>query len=56
MSSKATAAERNSTEYSSISEKKVIDILKNRYKHDLSDYFRKHDHTGVKYFFSDMGA
>lgn len=34
--------------------RKVIDILKTRYEHDLCDYFKKYDRTGVKYFVSDM--
>ena len=37
-----------------LGERKVIDILKTRYEHDLCDYFKKYDRTGVKYFVSDM--
>lgn len=37
-----------------IGERKVIDILKTRYEHDLCDYFKKYDRSGVKYFVSDM--
>ena len=35
-------------------QKKVIDILKTRYEHDLCDYFKKYDRSHVKYFVSDM--
>lgn len=35
-------------------EKKVLDILKTRYEHDLCDYFKKYDRGNVKYFVSDM--
>ncbi len=37
-----------------LGERKVIDILKTRYEHDLCDYFKKYDRTGVRYFVSDM--
>lgn len=37
-----------------LGKRKVIDILKTRYEHDLCDYFKKYDRTGVKYFVSDM--
>ena len=37
-----------------IGNRKVIDILKTRYEHDLCDYFKKYDRTGVRYFVSDM--
>lgn len=37
-----------------LGERKVIDILKTRYEHDLCDYFKKYNRTGVKYFVSDM--
>ena len=37
-----------------LGEKKVIDILKTRYEHDLCDYFKKYDRSNVKYFVSDM--
>lgn len=37
-----------------ISNKKVVDILKTRYEHDLCDYFKKYDRSYVKYFVSDM--
>ena len=37
-----------------IGNRKVIDILKTRYEHDLFDYFKKYDRTGVRYFVSDM--
>jgi transposase len=37
-----------------LGERKVIDILKTRHEHDLCDYFKKYDRTGVKYFVSDM--
>ena len=37
-----------------LGERKVIDILKTRYEHDLCDYFKKYDRTRVKYFVSDM--
>ncbi len=34
--------------------RRVIDILKTRYEHDLCDYFKKYDRSKVKYFVSDM--
>lgn len=34
--------------------KKVVDILKTRREHDLCDYFKNADRSGVKYFVSDM--
>ena len=37
-----------------LGERKVIDILKTRYEHDLCDYFKKYDRSNVKYFVSDM--
>lgn len=37
-----------------LEERKVIDILKTRYEHDLCDYFKKYDRSNVKYFVSDM--
>ena len=37
-----------------LGERKVIDILKTRYEHDLCDYFKKYDRSNVKYFISDM--
>jgi transposase len=37
-----------------LGDRKVIDILKTRYGHDLCDYFRKYDRSNVKYFVSDM--
>ena len=37
-----------------LGKRRVIDILKTRYEHDLCDYFKKYDRTGVKYFVSDM--
>ena len=37
-----------------LSERRVIDILKTRYEHDLCDYFKKYDRSNVKYFVSDM--
>ena len=37
-----------------LEDKKVIDILKTRYEHDLCDYFKKYDRSNVKYFISDM--
>ena len=37
-----------------LGERKVIDILKTRYEHDLCDYFKKYDRSKVKYFVSDM--
>jgi transposase len=37
-----------------LGERKVIDILKTRYEHDLCDYFKKYDRKNVKYFVSDM--
>lgn len=37
-----------------LSKKKVIDVLKTRYEHDLCDYFKKYDRSKVKYFVSDM--
>lgn len=33
---------------------KVIDIIRTRYQHDLIDYFKRYDRSGVKYFVSDM--
>lgn len=33
---------------------KVIDILHTRREHDLCEYFKKYDRSGVKYFVSDM--
>lgn len=33
---------------------KVIDIIRTRYQHDLIDYFKTYDRSGVKYFVSDM--
>ena len=33
---------------------RVIDILRTRYQHDLIDYFKKYDRSGVKIFVSDM--
>jgi len=32
---------------------KVIDIIRTRYQHDLIDYFKRYDRSGVKYFVSD---
>ena len=37
-----------------LGKRKVIDILKTRYEHDLCDYFKKYDRSKVKYFVSDM--
>ena len=37
-----------------LGERKVVDILKTRYEHDLCDYFKKYDRSKVKYFVSDM--
>ena len=37
-----------------LGKKQVIDIMKTRYEHDLCDYFKKCDRSGVKYFVSDM--
>ena len=37
-----------------LGKKQVIDIMKTRYEHDLCDYFKKYDRSGVKYFVSDM--
>ena len=37
-----------------LEDKKVIDILKTRYEHDLCDYFKKYDRSNVKYFICDM--
>ena len=37
-----------------LGERKVIDILKTRYEHDLCDYFKKYDRSNVKYFVSDI--
>lgn len=37
-----------------LGEKKVIDILRTRYAHNLCDYFKGYDRSGVKYFVSDM--
>ena len=37
-----------------LGERRVVDILKSRYEHDLCDYFKKYDRSNVKYFVSDM--
>ena len=37
-----------------LGERRVVDILKTRYEHDLCDYFKKYDRSNVKYFVSDM--
>lgn len=37
-----------------LGKKQVVDVLKTRYEHDLCDYFKKYDRSGVKYFVSDM--
>ena len=37
-----------------LEDRKVLDILKTRYEHDLCDYFKKYDRGNVKYFVSDM--
>ena len=33
-----------------LGKKQVVDVLKTRYEHDLCDYFKKYDRSGVKYF------
>lgn len=33
---------------------RVIDIIRTRYEHDLIDYFKKYDRSGVSVFVSDM--
>lgn len=37
-----------------LGKKQVVDILKTRYEHDLCDYFKKYDRSGVRYFVSNM--
>lgn len=35
-------------------DRKVVDILRTRYEHDLCDYFKRYDRRNVRYFVSDM--